>query len=104
MLQNMRPPFWIERVLSRSEEPAQGEMSAGRHFTESTRLLSTALTAASPVVRTSRAPIPTRRNYVSSPKRILAVAGSAVLAGGATFAAIGLASPPASPSLTSVPA
>src|SRR3954454_19424716 len=58
MLQNMRPPFWIERVLSRFEEPAQGEMSAGRHFTESTRLLSTALTAASPVVRTVAGPHP----------------------------------------------
>jgi hypothetical protein len=33
-----------------------------------------------------------------------AVAGSALLAAGATFTAIGVASPPDSPSLTSVPA
>ena len=40
---------------------------------------------------------------MSSRKLMLAAAGSALLAGGATFAAIGLASPPDSPSLTGVP-
>jgi hypothetical protein len=40
---------------------------------------------------------------VSSRKRMLALAGSAVIAAGATFVALGAASPPDSPSLTAVP-